>query len=153
MCLSILLAVLIIIGLALFAKSGQILLLWTIAAMVLAALAGLGLRKLAGRSRGSRAAVSAVTTLVLTMAFGYLGYWLVQPTLPPQKQGIEAILQGPQPTQVDLQQMLPIHLGIAAILGALLVSLLWYHWQPDPNVSGKGDAGQPNGKEQRGMSN
>jgi hypothetical protein len=128
MCLLILLGFFILLLLALFAKSGQILLPWTISAAVLAALVSIGLGKLVGRSRARSAAISVASTIVLTFALGYAGYWLIPPTPPPQEQGLEALVKAPEPTGQDLRQMFPIHLGIAAILGALVMSRVSYVW-------------------------
>jgi len=117
---------LILLAIAVFMKSAFILFPWTIAATVLAALSGIGLGKLLGRSRGASTVVSVASSVILTFAFGYLGYWLLPPTAPPQKQGLEALLAPPEPSQQDLQGMFPIHLGISAVLGALVVGMACY---------------------------
>lgn len=134
MCLVMLLGGLILLSLVIFVKSALLLLPWTGTAVVLAGLSGVQLGKLAGRSQASRAAVSVASSLVLTVAFGYLGYWLLPPAAPPQKQGLQELLEFPDPTQADLLQMLPIHLAIVGVMGSLVVSRWWYRWSPEINL-------------------
>jgi hypothetical protein len=134
---------LILLLLVIFVKSAFLLLPWTITAAVIAGLSGIGLGILAGRSRASGSAVSVVSSFALTIGYGYLGYWLVPPTAPPQKQGLDFLLQGPEPKQEDLWQLLPIHLAIVAIIVALIVSRLWHVWLLDQNLSPDGIAGEP----------
>jgi hypothetical protein len=121
---------LLLLFLVLFVKSALLLLPWTLTAGVLAGVAGIGLGKQAGRSRASATAVRVGTTLLLTFAFGYLACWLVPPTAPAPKQGVEALLEVPEPRQADLWQMLPVHLGIVSVLSALVVSQR-HGWAPD----------------------
>jgi hypothetical protein len=128
MCLVMAIGALILLLVIVFVKSALILLPWTITAMVLAGLSGVALGKLVDHSRKLAAIVGIISSLVLTIAFGYLGYWLIPPTAPPQKQGYEILLALPEPSQADLRQMLPIHLTISAVLSALVVSSYFYRW-------------------------
>ena len=131
MLLLVIFVILVICLLVGFVKSALFLLPWTITAAVLAGLSGMGLGRLLKDSRPSGAAVSVFSSFGLTFGFGYLGYWFINPLAPEQKHGLEALLDLPNPTQADLSNMFPIHLGITAILCALVVSRLWYHWSPD----------------------
>lgn len=131
MCLVIVLGALILFVIVMFVKSAWILLPWTITATAVAGLSGLGLARLAGRSRSAGATISIVSTIALTYGFGYFGYWLLPPKAPPEKQGFDQLLQLPDPGQDVLWQMLPYHLTICAAIGAMVVSRLWYKWTPD----------------------
>lgn len=143
MLLLVIVVILIICLLAAFVKSALILLPWTITAAVLAGLSGMGLAMLTKKSRATGATVSVLSSFVLTFGFGYLGYWFIRPLAPSQKHGWEAVLDLPNPSQADLTNMFPLHLGITAILCALVVSRLWYHWSPDLNDFPKRSVDEP----------
>jgi hypothetical protein len=106
----------------------------------LAGLSGISLGKLMKYSRATGATISVLSSFVLTFGFGYLGYWFINPVGPAQKHGWEALLDLPNPSPADLTNMFPIHLGITAILCALITSRLWYSWSPDLNIFSKGRA-------------
>jgi hypothetical protein len=135
MCLTLLLGAAILLLLVLFAKSALVLLPWTITAAVLAGLCGIGLGRLAGLSRPIGAVLSVVTSIILTLVFGFLGYRLVPPTPPPPKEGLEALVSAPEPTRQDIRDMLPVHLCIVAVVGAMVVARIWY-WSPKASKPG-----------------
>jgi hypothetical protein len=126
---------LLMLALASFIKSAQILLPWTVGAAVLAGLSAAGLGRLVGGSKARGRAVAALSAFGLTMGFGYLGYWLMPPKAPLQKQGIEVMLEMPEPTKKDLFESLPIHLAIAAIISAAIASRAVYPSSRDSNRS------------------
>ncbi len=143
MLLLVIVVILVICLLVAFVKSALILLPWTITAAVLAGLSGMGLGMLAKTSRASGTAISVLSSFGLTFGFGYLGNWLIHPLAPEQKHGLEAVLDLPNPSQADLSNMFPIHLGITAVLCALVVSRLWYNWSPNLKDLSKRNAVEP----------
>jgi hypothetical protein len=144
MCLTVILAVLLVLLLLVFMKSAVLLAPWTMTAAILAVVSGIGLGKLVSRSKGSGAVVCVVSTLMLTFAFGYLGYWLLPPTAPPSKPGLQGLVEGPEPTQGDLWQMFPVHLAIVSIIGAIVVSGVWYLGAADLKPRQPHNAAEPN---------
>ena len=133
MCLFILLIVLAYLAVVVFFETARILLPWTISATILAGLAGLGVNTLLAPSARFRTAASCITTFVLTLALGYLGFWLIPPKPPPQtppKQNLEGLVEAmtelPKPdiSAEHLRKMLPVHLSIAGIIGAFFVPLV-----------------------------
>jgi hypothetical protein len=108
---------------ATFVGTAQVVLPWTITAAVLAILAALGIAR-GGAAQPELAKklapVSRLSAFALTFAFGYLGCLMFPPSvaaLPqrdPQREMMEAlVIPRIRPTQEDLWQMLPFHLGVA----------------------------------------
>jgi hypothetical protein len=123
------------IALVSFIKSAQTLLPSTFGAAMLAGLSAVGLGRLVGCPKARGRAVATLSALGLTMGLGYLCYWLMPPNAPPQKQGIELMLEMPEPTQKDLYESLPIHLAILAIISAAIASQALYLSSCDSNRS------------------
>jgi hypothetical protein len=135
MCLIMLCGFVLMVVLVGFIKSAQILLPWTVGAAVLAGLCAVGLGRLVGGPKARGRAVAALSAFGLTMGFGYLGYWLMPPKAPPQKQGVELMVEMPEPTQKDLHEILPIHLAISAIISAAIASRAVHLSSRDSNQS------------------
>jgi hypothetical protein len=76
-----------------------------------------------------------VTSIILTLVFGFLGYRLVPPTPPHPTEGLEALLFAPEPTRQDIRDMLPVHLCIVAVVGAMVVARISY-WSPTASKPG-----------------
>lgn len=130
MCLFILLIVLAYMLVVVFFETARILLPWTVSATILAGLAGLGVRALVPPSSRFRTAAGFITTIILTIALGYLEFFLFPAKPPPQtppKQNLEGLIEAmtelPKPdiSVEHLRTMLPIHLAIAGLIGAFFV--------------------------------
>ena len=128
MCLLALLAFAVFMLITVFVKSAIVLLPWTVTASALGGLLGLAVGKglLQRVERGAAHGASFATSFVLTYIFGYVGWWLNPPTAAPQPSNWwDALMTMPQPSQADLWDTFPVHLGIAGIVAALIaLSLL-----------------------------
>ena len=126
MCFLMLLGALILLLVTIFIKSALVVLPWTATATVVAGLAAFQLGIRVGRTPARRAAMGALGTLALAFAFGYLGYGVVPPSVPPPKKGFAELTELPEPTADDLRQMFPIHLAIWGGAAAMLVGRRCY---------------------------
>lgn len=115
------------IAVMVFFETAQILLPWTISATVLAGLAGLGIGRL-DFALSRRRMVSCVSSLLLTIAIGYIGFFAFppKPPAPHPDQGLAILVEMPKVnvSADDLQTMLPLHLGISGLIGMVIVASL-----------------------------
>jgi hypothetical protein len=108
---------------ATFVGTAQVILPWTVTAAVLGIVGALAIaRSGAGQPQLAKklAPVSRLGAFALTFLFGYLGCLMFPPSVAvipqrdPQREMMEALVMPRiRPTQEDLWQMLPIHLGVA----------------------------------------
>jgi hypothetical protein len=139
MCLLIIIVTMIVVMVLSFVHSAVALLPWTLSAGVLAGLAAIGFGKLVQHTRQTKALLSVIVALVLTPMLGYLGTWLVPPTIPlpaVRQGGLEQLFDSfdrdiAQTRQNNINSMLPVHLVIIAVLVAVVVSRYWYRWSPE----------------------
>jgi len=133
MCAILLLAaviVVVIVAFVVFVQTAMILLPWSLSAGALAVLLGLLLGKLLSRSAVPQIAMPAglFATAVLTLTIGYLGCSLIPPQVPPAPQrtgDLRDAFEMPPPSQEKLNEHIPTHLTIAAMLSATALAVLW----------------------------
>lgn len=125
-----LLLVVVLIGFLIFVKTAVILLPWSLSAAALAMLTGVLVGRFVLQSAKPQFAmpVSIAATFVLTLALGYSACSLVPPKVPPAappKHDLRDAFDLPRPSQEKLEQHIPTHLAIAALLSAAAVTLFW----------------------------
>ena len=119
-----------------FFETARLLLPWTISATVLSCLVVCFLNETRRPEFKPQWPVYGFANFVLTIVFGYLGFWLLPPYFPPPepppepaKKGLERIvseLLEPPKLKMEMNRdamfaMLPVHLAITGCIGAIIV--------------------------------